>query len=74
MWLSASPMFRGVQLNAEEEYGSNIGRFIKDHPKWVVAAGFEGVGFRARPKAGEGSWVSAWTLDELAAKLAEGSS
>lgn len=47
-----------------EIYDLNIGRFIRDHPGWIVAAGFEGLGYRARRCEG-GPWVSALTLDEL---------
>ena len=60
---------------AREEYGPNVGRFIEDHPDWVVMAGFEGVGYSARRRddrgRGAGSSESALTLDELAARLAE---
>lgn len=49
-------------------YELNIGRFIREHPGWIVAAGFEGTGYRARRRDG-GPWVSALTLDELAALL-----
>lgn len=52
-------------------YELNVGRFIADHPGWLVAAGFENYGWRARPRAGPGPWVSALTLDELAAMLDE---
>lgn len=62
-------------MSGEEEYGLNVGRFIRDHPDWVVVAGFEGVGYCAQRRDGHGHGagprVSALTLDELAAKLAE---
>ena len=51
------------------EYGVNIGRFIREHPAWIVCAGFEGFGYRARRREG-GRWVSALTLDELHALIA----
>lgn len=53
-----------------QEYELNVGRFIREHPEWIIAAGFEGVGYRARRRDG-GSWVSALTLDELAAAMLE---
>lgn len=51
-----------------EPFDLNVGRFIREHPGWIVCAGFEGVGFRARRREG-GAWVSALTLDELAEML-----
>ena len=42
-----------------------MGRFIRDHAGWIVCAGFEGFGYRARRREG-GPWLSALTLDELA--------
>jgi hypothetical protein len=57
-----------------EPYGINVGRFIEDHPDWVIMAGFEGVGYSARRRddrgRGAGISESALTLDELAARLA----
>lgn len=53
-----------------EDYGHNIGRFIREHRGWIVASGFEGYGFRARRREG-GRWVTALTLDELHAKMEE---
>ena len=52
-------------------YELNVSRFRTDHPAHVVAIGFEGVGYRARPAEGKGPWVSALTLDELDKKLTE---
>lgn len=51
-----------------ETYGLNIGRFLRDHREWIVCAGFEGVGYRARRREG-GPWREALTLDELAEQL-----
>lgn len=64
-------------MNAEGEYGLNVGRFLRDHPDHVLTEGDGGFGYRAWLKDGEGraygSALEALTLDELAAKLAESS-
>lgn len=52
-----------------EPYGVNVTRWKAEHPRYVLAGGFEAVGYRARPREGTGPWVSALTLDELDAKL-----
>lgn len=52
-----------------QPYDLDVGRFIRDHPGYRLAAGFEAAGYRARPREGTGPWVSALTLDELDAKL-----
>lgn len=57
-----------------EPYGLNIGRFIREHPQWVIQAGPYGSGWSARRKddAGRpgGQRLTALTLDDLAAQLA----
>jgi hypothetical protein len=59
----------GYRLVAED-YGLNIGRFIHEHPGWLITAGFEGYGFAARRRDSDGRAsgkpLSALTLDELA--------
>jgi len=54
-----------------EPYGVNVGRFRDDHPDRILAGASGGSGYRARPREGTGPWVSALTLDELHARLAE---
>jgi hypothetical protein len=58
-----------------QEYGLDIGRFMADHQgKWVIQGGFEGFGYRAQRRDGDGRgrgpWIEDLTLDELAGKLA----
>jgi hypothetical protein len=55
----------GLLCRVAEEYGLNVGRFIHDHPAWVITAGFEGYGYAARRREG-GKRLAALTLDELA--------
>jgi hypothetical protein len=53
-----------------DEYGLNVGQFIRDHPDHVVTAGTNGSGYSAQRRGswgkGTGPRVSALTLDELA--------
>jgi hypothetical protein len=53
------------------EYGLDVGKWIKDHPDYVLKSGFEGMGFTARRRNEQGRPVggpiAALTLDELAA-------
>jgi hypothetical protein len=53
------------------EYGLNVGKWIKDHPEYLLQGGFEGLGFTARRRNEQGravgSLITALTLDELAA-------
>ena len=53
------------------EYGLDVGKWIKDHPEYLLQSGFEGLGFTARRRNEQGravgSPVAALTLDELAA-------
>jgi hypothetical protein len=53
------------------EYGLNVGKWIKDHPEYLLQSGFEGLGFTAKRRNEQGhavgSPVTAMTLDELAA-------
>jgi hypothetical protein len=57
-----------------QEYGLNVGRFIADHPGWMITAGFEGYGYAARRRDDDGracgKRLSALTLDELHVLLA----
>jgi hypothetical protein len=52
-------------------YGLNVGKWIKDHPEYLLLSGFKGQGFTARRRNEQGravgSPVAALTLDELAA-------
>lgn len=56
-------------------YDLNIGRFIKDHPSHVISAAPSACGYSARRKDGDGRptgpRLTALTLDELAAMIAE---
>jgi hypothetical protein len=56
-----------------DDYGLNVGQFLRDHPQWVITAGPEGSGYTARRKDAlgrpGGPRYSALTLDELAAKI-----
>jgi hypothetical protein len=53
------------------EYGLNVGKWIKDHPEYLLQSGFEGLGFTAKRRNEQGQAVgnpvTAMTLDELAA-------
>ena len=57
------------------DYDLNVGRFIEDHPGYIVRIGFDGFGYEAQQRDDRGHGVgerySALTLDELAAMLAE---
>jgi hypothetical protein len=57
-----------------EPYGLNIGRFIREHPEWVIQAGPYGSGYSARRKDGAGrpagQRLTALTIDDLAAQMA----
>jgi hypothetical protein len=57
------------------DYDLNVGRFIEDHPGYIVRVGFEGIGYQAQHRNewghGTGERYSALTLDELAVKLAK---
>lgn len=52
----------------QDEYDLNVGRWIEDHPDYILRAGFEGFGYEAQHRETR-ERVSALTLDELAAKL-----
>ena len=53
------------------EYGLDVGKWIKNHPEYLLQSGFEGLGFTARRRNEQGRAVgrpvAALTLDELAA-------
>jgi hypothetical protein len=53
------------------EYGLDVGKWIKNHPEYLLQCGFEGLGFTARRRNDQGRAVgrpvAALTLDELAA-------
>ena len=53
-------------MSDHEPYDLNIGRFERGYPEWWVEVGFEGFGWRARPKRKRNGWIYAATLDELA--------
>jgi hypothetical protein len=57
------------------DYDLNVGRFLEDHPGYVVKIGLEGFGYEARRRDergyGVGGRYAALTLDELAVMLAE---
>ncbi len=57
------------------DYDLNVGRFIQDHPSYVVRIGFDGFGYEAQHRDewghGVGECYAALTLDELAAMLAK---
>jgi hypothetical protein len=57
------------------DYDLNVGRFIQDHPSYILRIGFEGFGYEAQHRDewghGAGERYSALTLDELAARLDE---
>jgi hypothetical protein len=52
-------------------YGLNVGKWIKNHPEYLLLSGSDGWGFTARRRNEQGravgSPVAALTLDELAA-------
>ena len=52
-------------------YGLNVGKWIKNHPEYLLLSGSDGRGFIARRRNEQGravgSPVAALTLDELAA-------
>jgi hypothetical protein len=56
-------------------YDLNVGRFIEDHPDYIVRIGFDGLGYEAQHRDerghGAGERYAALTLDELAAMLAK---
>lgn len=47
-------------------YGLNVGRFIADHPAYVITAGPFGSGYAARRRDRRGEKLTALTLDQLA--------
>jgi hypothetical protein len=55
------------------DYDLNVGRFIRDHPGYILRVGFLGFGYEAQHRDerghGVGERYSALTLDELAAML-----
>ena len=55
------------------DYDINVGRFIQDHPGYIVRVGFKGFGYEVQHRDewghGVGERYSALTLDELAAVL-----
>ena len=54
-------------------YGTNVARFLADHPRHVLAAGDGGCGYTAQRKdasgRGTGPKVHGLSLDELAGRL-----
>lgn len=60
-------------MSALPEYGSNIGRFIRDHEDYVVRIGPMNTGYQAQKRGpdghGAGQRFTGLTLDELAVKL-----
>jgi hypothetical protein len=59
--------------SVDEDYGSNVGRFIEDHSDYVIKIGSGGFGYQAQKRGPDGHGVGdkaeALTLDELADKL-----
>jgi hypothetical protein len=57
------------------DYDLNVGRFIEDHPGYIVKIGLDGFGYETQRRDerghGAGERYSALTLDELAALLLE---
>jgi hypothetical protein len=39
------------------EYGLNVGKWIKDHPEYLLQSGFEGLGFTAKRRNEQGHAV-----------------
>ena len=52
------------------EYGLDVGKWIKNHPEYLLQSGFEGLGVTAKRRnelgRAVGRPVTALTLDELA--------